>query len=162
MFLQNTCYEEILCSVLCKHLCMQRFLYKALLISESPLGAKFAETHEGVLNGFKLPQMSSLLEAFSGKPELLALSVASKKGFFIFSTNFANKCDLTALLRMLVVFVPGFRIQCSREHTTAITTFNCAFFPSLFQAGASYPVTRWRIFFQGSMLLTHWHTHQIS
>jgi len=61
---------------------MERFLYKALLISEPPLGAKFTETHQGVVDGFKLPQMSSVLEASAGKPELLALSIAGEKVFF--------------------------------------------------------------------------------
>lgn len=116
--------EEILCSVLYKHSSMERFLYKALLISEPPLGTKFTETHQGVLDGFKLPQMSSLLEASSGKPELLALSIASEKGFFIFSTNFANKCGLTAPFRMLIAFIPGFRIQCPREHSVNYSNYN--------------------------------------
>lgn len=88
--------------MLYKHSSMERFLYRALLISEPPLGAKFTEIHHTVLDGFKLPQMSSLLEVSSDKPELLALSVASEKGFFIFSTNFANKCGLTAPFRTLI------------------------------------------------------------
>lgn len=111
-------------SVLYKHSTMERFLYKALLISEHPLGAQLREAHQGVLDGFKLPQMSSLLEASSGKPELLPLSVASKRGFFIFSTNFANKCGLTAPFRMLIAFIPGFRIQCPREHSVSYSNYS--------------------------------------
>lgn len=103
---------------------MERLLYKALLISVPPLGAKFTATHQGVLDAFKLPWMSSLLEASSGKPELLALSIASEKGFFIFSANFANKCGLTAPFRMLIDFIPGFRIQCPREHSVNYSNYN--------------------------------------
>lgn len=102
--------EEIQSSLLYKYSAMERFLYTVLLISEDPLGAQLREAHQGVLDGFKLPQMSSLLEASSGKPELLPLSIASKRGFFILSTNFANKCGLTAAFRMLIAFIPGFRI----------------------------------------------------
>lgn len=116
--------EEILCSVLYKHSSTERFLFKALLISEPPSGAKSTETHQGVLDGFKLPQMSSLLEAASGKPELLVLSIASEKGFFIFSTNFANKCGLTAPFRMMIAFIPGFRIQCPRERSVNYSNYN--------------------------------------
>lgn len=116
--------EQILCSLLHKHSAMERFLYKVLLISEDPLGAQLRESHWGVLDGFKLPQMSSLLEASSGKPELLPLSIASKRGFFIISTNFANKCGLTAPFRMLIAFIPGFRIQCPREHSVRYSNYD--------------------------------------
>lgn len=116
--------EEVLCSILHKYSSMERFLYKALLISEPPLGAKFAEAYLGVINGFKLPQMSSLLEASSGKLELFVLSIASEKGFFIFSTDFVNKCGLTAQFRMLIAFMPDFRTQCPREHSMNYTNYN--------------------------------------
>lgn len=114
----------MLSTVLYKHSSMERFLYGALLISKPPLGAKFAEIHHTVLDGFKLPQMPSLLEVSSDKPELLALSVASEKGFFIFSTNFANKCGLTAPFRMLIAFILGFRIQSPREHSVNYSNYN--------------------------------------
>lgn len=116
--------EDLLCSVSYKHSSMEIFLYEAVLISELPLGATFTETQQGVLDGFKLPQTSPLLEASPGKPELLALSIVSEKGFFIFSTNFANKYSLTVPFRMLIAFIPGFRTQCPREHWGNYSNYN--------------------------------------